>query len=165
MKPIFVLMFLINIPLFSQSFKIVGIPELFAPDIVCIEKSEVKITFSKDGKLVLWGTVGRENGIGGLDIWEAIHTDSGWSNPQPVSFNSPDDDFDPGFSADGKIIYFFSNRNGDEGGTDIYYIKYDSTNQSFGEPVNIGNKINTDGDEWGPTESVDGKKFLFVQTD
>ncbi len=161
MKPLFILIFLINISLFCQSFEVVGIPELFAPDIVCIEKSEVKITFSKDGKIVLWGAVGREKGMGGLDIWEAAYSDSGWSNPQPVSFNSADDDFDPSFSADGKLLYFFSNRQGGEGGTDIYFVKYDSLNQSFSQPLNMGNKINTSGDEWGPAESIDGKKFIF----
>lgn len=161
MKTIIVLIIFAGISLSSQSFKIVGTPELFAPGVVSIENSEIKPSFSKDGKMVLWGAVGRENGIGGFDIWKAVKTDTGWSRPEPAGFNSKDNDFDPCFSADGKILYFFSNRPGGEGGDDIYYVEYNSTNQTFGKPVNIGNKINTPGDEWGPTESIDGKKLMF----
>ncbi len=161
MKTILVIIFLINIHLYCQSFEVIGKPEIFAPNIVSTEKSEVKITFSKDGKIVLWGAVGRENGKGGLDIWKAIKSKNGWSNPEAVSFNTSADDFDPSFSADGKLLYFFSNREGGEGGTDIYFVKYDSVNQSFSQPVNMGNNINTSGDEWGPAESIDGKKFIF----
>lgn len=152
---------LLSSTLFCQSFEVIGSPELFAPDVVCIDKSEVKITFSKDGKIVLWGAVGRENGIGGFDIWRAVKSDSGWSDPWPVSFNTQVDDFDPTFSADGKILYFFSNREGGEGGTDIYFAEYDEDKQSFGEPVNMGENVNTSGDEWGPIESPDGNKFLY----
>lgn len=161
MKTITVMLLFFNISLFCQSLTFPESPELFAPGIVSVSGSQVKITFSKDGNLVLWGEVGRENGIGGLDIWQAVKSDSGWSNPQPVDFNTVDNEFDPSFSADGKILYFFSNRPGGEGGEDIYYATYDAANRTFGEPVNIGNKINTAGDEWGPTESVEGKKLIF----
>lgn len=155
------LLLILNITVFCQSLKITSAPELFAPGIVSIENSEVKITFSKDGRIALWGAINRKNGVGGLDIWKAVKSEKGWSEPEPVSFNTKDNDFDPCFSADGKILYFFSNKPGGEGGDDIYFVKYDSVNRSFGEPVNMGKEINTKGDEWGPTESTDGKKFMF----
>ena len=161
MKSIFTILLISNIALFCQSIKFIGNPTLFAPGIVNVGSSEIKITFSQDGKLVLWGEIGRENGIGGFDIWQAVKSDTGWSNPQPVSFNSPDNDFDPSFSADGKTLYFFSNRAGGFGGDDIYSVSYDSITHKFGTPKNIGKEINTPGDEWGPAESIDGKKFLF----
>ena len=94
-------------------------------------------------------------------MWQATRTKNGWSEPRPASFNSVDNDFDPSFSADGTTLYFFSNRPGGFGGDDLYSVHYDSTTATFGMPVNMGSQFNTASDEWGPTESVDGKKFLF----
>jgi len=144
-----------------QSIDFRGEPEIFAPGIISIENSEVKITFSKDGEIVLWGSIGRENGVGGFDIWQAERNENGWSNPQPASFNSLENDFDPCFSADGKTIYFFSNRPGGFGKDDIYYASYDSATYTFGVPVNMGAEFNTPGDEWGPSVSTDGSKFIY----
>lgn len=162
MKRLIVLLFFINFTsAFCQAINFTGEPELFAPGIISIEKSEVKITFSKEGNLALWGEIGREKGIGGLDIWQSEKTKDGWSDPKPVSFNSTENDFDPSFSADGKTVYFFSNRYGGLGGDDLYYVQYDSAAQTFSNPVNMGARFNSPKDEWGPVESVDGNKFIF----
>jgi hypothetical protein len=162
MKKILVFLLTMNISIvLCQSIDFNGDPELFEPGIISMEKSEVKITFSKDGKLILWGSTGRENGAGGLDIWKAEKTENGWGNPQSVSFNTPDNEFDPCFSSDGRIVYFFSNRPGGFGGEDLYSVQYDPVNYSFGTPVNMGPVFNTAGDEWGPTESIDGRKFIY----
>ena len=157
-----ILMFLIfNVYVIAQQISFENEPQIFAAGIISTEISEVKITFSKDGKLALWGAVGRANGIGGLDIWQSLKTDKGWSIPSPASFNSPDNDFDPCFSAAGDGIYFFSNRPGGFGGDDFYYAAFDTITRTFGEPANMGSQFNTSGDEWGPCESTDGKKFIF----
>jgi Tol biopolymer transport system component len=161
MKLIYLILCSINTIAFDQSVYFVGTPEIFAPGIVNVGTSQVKVTFSKGGKLVLWGDIKREGGADGLDIWMAYKIDSVWSNPKPVNFNTSFNDFDPSFSADGNILYFFSNRPGGEGGDDIYFTAYDSITQNFGEPVNMGKNINTPGDEWGPAESLDGKKFMY----
>jgi|WetSurMetagenome_2_1015567.scaffolds.fasta_scaffold25576_3 hypothetical protein len=136
-------------------------PELFAPGIVSTEKSEIKITFSRDGTCMLWGTIGWEKGKGGWDIWQSQETGTGWGIPRPASFNSEDNDFDPCFSADGRVLYFFSNRPGGVGGDDLYSVSFDAATCSFGEPVNMGPRFNSRGDEWGPSVSKDGAKFIY----
>ncbi|MBI2419871.1 MAG: PD40 domain-containing protein [Ignavibacteriales bacterium] len=146
---------------FCQSISFPEAPQLFMPDMVCTANSEIKITFSKDGNTMLWGTIGWENGKGGWDIWQSTKTKDGWSKPSPVSFNSDSNDFDPCFSADGRIVYFFSNRVGGFGGDDLYQAAYDNSTGTFSQPTNLGNQFNTKGDEWGPTESPDGKKFMY----
>lgn len=162
MKKILIVICFLNISTsVCQTINFEGEPELFAPGVISTEKSEVKITFSKNGELALWGAIGKENGLGGLDIWQSERTINGWGIPQPVSFNSVYNDFDPSFSADGKLIFFFSNRPGGMGGDDLYCVSYDSSAHSFSIPINMGTKFNTSGDEWGPSESIDGKKFLF----
>ena len=58
MKTIFHFTLLMQFSLaYSQTLEFSGKPEIVAPGIVCKEKSEVKITFSKDKKLVLWGAI------------------------------------------------------------------------------------------------------------
>jgi len=147
--------------LLAQRIEFKGTPELFLPDFLSTDKSEIKITFSPDGSLMLWGTIGWENGIGGWDIWQSEKTADGWSKPKPASFNSKENDFDPCFSPDGKAIYFFSNRPGGFGGDDIYYASYDAGSKTFGAPINMGAKFNTKGDEWGPSFSADGNTFIY----
>jgi len=157
--------FLISLIMFSsarsQYLSLTGKPDIVGRGIVSTESSEVKFTVSADGQLALWGTMDRKGGPGGFDIWQAVKTDSGWTDPRPASFNSAYNDFDPCFSADGSIVYFFSNRPGGFGGDDLYYARFDTSGFSFANPVNMGASFNTPGDEWGPAESIDGSRFLF----
>ena len=85
-----------------------------------------------------------------------------WSVPAPVSFDSAANEFDPAFSADGRVVYFFSNRAGGFGGDDIYATDFDPATGAFGAPLNLGAAINSAGDEWAPTPSPDGKSLLFA---
>ncbi len=59
--------------------------------------------------------------------------------PAPVNINAQDTGFIP--SPDGKGFYFSSRREGGFGGWDLYFVEYG--NGIFGEPVNLGGKINS----------------------
>lgn len=63
--------------------------------------------------------------------------------PSPVNVNAQDTGLVP--SLDGKGYFFSSRRPGGFGGWDIYFVKYD--NNVFGNPVNLGDKINSEGNE------------------
>jgi hypothetical protein len=141
----------------------VGTPALFEPDLVSTEKSEVKVTFSPDGQRLLWGTIGWSGGAGGWDIWESLTEGDRWGTPHPVPFDSPENDFDPSFSPDGRGVYFFSNRPGGLGGDDVYFVPIDASGV-YGRPTNLGANVNSKGDEWGPVVSSDGTRLL-VSTD
>ena len=141
-------------------FDVEGPPVLFEPGIVSTERSEVKLTFAPDGRRMLWGTIGWPGGAGGWDIWESVREGGHWGKPHPATFNSPENDFDPSFAADGRGLYFFSNRPGGLGGDDIYYVGFDREANAYGEPVNLGPNVNSAGDEWGPVVSPDGTRLL-----
>src|SRR5690606_17674968 len=64
------------------------------------------------------------------------------------------------FSADGRWLYFFSNRPGGRGGDDLYRAPVQA--HGFGAAENLGPAVNTPGDEWAPTVSADGKRLLFA---
>lgn len=134
--------------------------ELWLPDLVSTPNSEVRITFSPNGKRMLWGTIGWQDGSGGWDIFESTRTAAGWSKPHAVSFNSTANDFDPSFAPDGSGVYFFSNREGGHGKDDLYFAAFDSG--SYAAAANLGADINTAGDEWAPVVSPDGKRLMFA---
>ncbi len=56
----------------------------------------------------------------------------------------------PALSADGKTLYFSSNREGSFGGFDIWAVTYSKRSKSWGNPVNLGPDINTKGNEYFP---------------
>ena len=120
--------------------------------------SEVRLALSPDGRRALWGVVASDAPTK-IVISEKTH--AGWSKPVSVPFNSAKNDFDPAFSADGRTVYFYSDRDGGYGGSDLYSVAFDPKTGRWGEAVNLGPKVNSGGDEWAPSISNDGKTLLF----
>ncbi|WP_424682232.1 hypothetical protein [Frateuria sp. YIM B11624] len=133
-----------------------GEATLHLPDRVSTRYSEVRLAVSPDGDTELWGSVDRPGGPGGWDIWMVRREQGRWSAPMPVSFDTPANEFDPAFSADGRAVWFFSNRPGGLGGDDIWSAPFDPASGRFGTPRNAGPAINSAGDEWAPSPSADG---------
>lgn len=82
---------------------------------------------------------------------------------EPVNItelNSPDGDFAPYVSIDGKIIYFSSNRRGGLGGDDIWYAPLE--NGRPGKPQNIGAPIDSKYNEGTIAFSPDGKRCYLT---
>jgi Tol biopolymer transport system component len=146
-------------PAVAGPFALDGTATLVGDD-VSTAHSEIRFATSPDGKLRLWGSTDRAGGPGGWDIWQSRATDGGWSAPEPAAFDSPANDFDPAFSADGKYVYFFSNRPGGAGGDDIY--RAPLTAGGFGAVEHLGPEINTEGNEWAPSPALDGGGLLFA---
>ena len=128
--------------------------------VVSTKASEIRGSVSPDSQHIVWGSTDREGGPGGWDLWQARLKDGRWQDAKPVSVNSAANDFDPLFSADGKWLYFFSNRPGGQGGDDLYRAAV-RADGSFGSAENLGRGVNTRGDEWAPTPSRDGTRLLF----
>lgn len=129
--------------------------------VVSTRASEIRGSVSPDGQHIVWGSTDREGGAGGWDLWQARLRDGRWQDAKPLAVNSSANDFDPLFSADGKWLYFFSNRPGGVGGDDLYRaaVKADG---SLGAPESLGRGVNTRGDEWAPTPARDGGHLLFA---
>src|SRR6185295_12557419 len=134
--------------------------ELVAPGVVSSEHVEIRLAASPDGKMLLWGSTDRKGGPGGWDIWVSRRSDDAWGSPVAAAFDSEANDFDPAFSADGRWVYFFSNRPGGFGGDDIYRAAV--TGDGFGSAQHLGAEVNTAGNEWAPAPSPDGTQLLFA---
>lgn len=142
----------------SAGFAIVGQAEPFAPGIASTEFSDVRLTISPDGRTAMWFSRNRPGGPGGYDIWMSRKVDGAWAAAVPASFDSPSRDFDPAFSADGRYVYFCSDRPGGIGGDDIWRVRVGT---GFGEPENLGSAVNSARNEWAPMLSPDGRTLLF----
>jgi Tol biopolymer transport system component len=129
--------------------------------VVSTPASEIRASVSPDGNRIVWGSPDRPGGPGGWDLWVARNEGGRWVDPEPASINSTANDFDPMFSADGRWVYFFSNRAGGAGGDDLYRapVRDDGT---FGAAESLGPGVNSKGDEWAPAPSRDGQSLLFA---
>jgi Tol biopolymer transport system component len=146
----------------EAAFELDGDASLFLPGTVSSQYSEIRPAVSPDGTVVLWGSTNRPGGAGGWDIWMSRREESHWSAPVAVSFDSPQNDFDPAFAPDGRTVWFFSNRAGGLGGDDIWSVPFDPASSVFGTPFNAGTALNSAGDEWAPTPTPDGHGLLFA---
>jgi uncharacterized protein (TIGR02246 family) len=109
-----------------------------------------------------WGDP-RPGGLG-HDLWVTTRPtkDDEWGEPVNLAtVNSSDYEFTPEISSDGLELYFESNRPGGVGGEDIYVSTRATTEDDWGEPVNLGPTINSSLWEHCPTISADGLTLFF----
>jgi TolB protein len=133
--------------------------ERFAPDVASTAHSEIRLTISPDGRTALWFSRDRPGGAGGYDIWMARRGPAGWEAAVPVPFNTPGREFDPAFSADGRTVFFCSDRPGGAGGDDLYRVAF--RDGRFGPAQTLGAAVNSPGDEFAPMPARDGRRLLF----
>lgn len=85
-----------------------------------------------------------------LKIYKAHTEDGAWKIDPPLSFNSEEYSIcHPAINSDGTIIYFSSDIPWGYGGMDIYMVRWQGGN-TWSQPVNLGPKVNTDGNEVFP---------------
>ncbi len=89
--------------------------------------------------------------------------DGKWQAPVPFAYNSAEYSVGhPSLTSDGKTLYFSSNMPGGFGGADIYKSTKDA-NGTWSNPQNLGNLINTEGDELFPF-ILDKKQVLVFSS-
>ncbi|MCL2074193.1 MAG: OmpA family protein [Marinilabiliaceae bacterium] len=124
-------------------------------------------TLSADGNMMFFTACGREDSRGSCDIYFSYKTNFGWSTPknigQPV--NTPYWESQPCFAADGKTLLWVSNRPGGFGVKDIWQATMQGFDPNgtpiFGDVKNLGEKINTAGEESSPFLHHDGQTLYF----
>jgi outer membrane protein OmpA-like peptidoglycan-associated protein/tetratricopeptide (TPR) repeat protein len=135
-----------------------GMPHKISENIN-IKYNDAAASLSADGKTLF---LYYEEGAG--DIYTSILQDDGtWSKPEPLNKNINTPMFwetSASISADGKQLFFTSNRPGGEGELDIYVSKLDA-NGNWGKAVNLGPTINTPFHEDSPFIHHDGVTLFF----
>lgn len=97
---------------------------------------------------------------GQLFLYKATKENGKWGNIQLLPFNDKKySTGNPSISADGKTLYFTSDREGGLGKADIWKVEVKEGN-TYGEPQNLGPKVNTDGSESFSFITEDGKLYF-----
>jgi outer membrane protein OmpA-like peptidoglycan-associated protein len=117
---------------------------------------------SPNGDYLFFTICNAESGYGGCDLYWSKREGSRWSEPKNCGskVNTRYWESQPSIAADGKTIYFTSNRSGGQGGLDIWKTEMLSEGV-FSEPVNLGDVINTPFDELSPFIHFDQKTLYF----
>lgn len=96
----------------------------------------------------------------GAEIYTSTLLSGVWSRPERVEIGQ--DSLmaaHPSVSKDGKTIYFVSDRPGGAGNKDIWMAQKTGTGK-WGKPVNLGEEINTAGDEMFPFIRENGELYF-----
>lgn len=91
-----------------------------------------------------------DKGVMLMGIYSADLVNGKWTNVKPSNLNNANYIvYHPSLSQDGKQLYFSSDMPGGFGGTDIY-VSDVNADGSLGAPKNLGNAVNTEGNESFP---------------
>ena len=125
-------------------------------------KNEGSQTISSDNRLLFFTSCNRTDVIGHCDLYFTERVRSGWLIPvnaaRPLISNAWDSQ--PCLASDGMTIFFVSNRPGGKGGMDIWKSTLTESG-TWGEPVNLGDSINTPGEEMSPFIHPDNQTLYF----
>jgi outer membrane protein OmpA-like peptidoglycan-associated protein/tetratricopeptide (TPR) repeat protein len=95
-----------------------------------------------------------------LHLYKSINQEGQWSEAEPLSLNGENYSVkNPSVSADGTTLYFASDKVGGYGNFDIYSAAVDA-NGSVGEATNLGQKVNTEGQEMFPFISTSNTLYF-----
>jgi outer membrane protein OmpA-like peptidoglycan-associated protein/tetratricopeptide (TPR) repeat protein len=125
------------------------------------QNNEGAPNISADGMYLYFTACGRSGGMGSCDIYVARKDGNRWSEPRNLGapVNTSAWESQPSISADGKTLYFTSNRKGS--GMDIWVTNLDGEGK-WSVPENIGPVINTSGKEMSPFIHPDNKTLFFA---
>ncbi|HVZ41003.1 MAG TPA: OmpA family protein [Candidatus Kapabacteria bacterium] len=120
-------------------------------------------SISSDGKDFYFATtVHSDNGK--HQIWVAHFNGREWGYPENLgpAINNGSGSYAPCIAADGKTLYFTTNREGGYGGDDIYISVLN--NGVWGAPFNVGAPINTEQDDAFISLAASGDKAYLSRT-
>lgn len=118
---------------------------------------EYEPRFSADGATLVF--VRRRAGEN-ADLVTSRWSPIGWSEPTPIdSINTEHDELGPELSRDGSSLYFYSDRPGGLGGYDLWVAL--AIDSEWGTPINLGPRINSPWNEYGPALTPDAAHLYF----
>lgn len=132
------------------------------------------VTISSDGNTMYFSSDSFREGLfekdkvnklklGKNNLYVATKSGDSWNNIKPLPFNSKDYSLsNPSLSRDGKTLYFSSNMPGSLGGVDIWKVSVNG--DTYGAPENLGNKVNTEGNESFPFIADDNSTLYFASS-
>ena len=110
------------------------------------------VSFNSDETemIITKNTLGKKNGkdVIRLSIYFSQLKDGKWSDLKPFQFNNVGYNVGHGVFADDNTMYFAMDKPDGKGGTDLY--RSSRTGDNWSEPENLGDRINTEKNEFFP---------------
>ncbi|NBA78740.1 OmpA family protein [Emticicia sp. ODNR4P] len=131
-------------------------------ELINTSQNEGTASVAADGRTLVFTACGGRNGFGSCDLFVSYREGNDWTKPMNMgqAVNSGEWDSQPSLSADGRTLYFVSDRRGSIGKRDIWVSKQDSTGQ-WQKAQNVGNTINTTEDDLSPFIHANGQTLFF----
>jgi len=126
------------------------------------EQNEGAQCITADGLTIYFTACSRNDSYGRCDIYESNFVNNNWTEPINIgpSINTENWESQPAISADGRQLFFVSNRSGGIGGKDIW-VSYKNTNGTWTKAKNLGKDINTSKDDISPFLHWDNQTLYF----
>ncbi len=119
-------------------------------------------SISADGRYMFFTACNRSDGVGMCDIYFSEKKGDEWTVPvnlqRPVNSNRKETQ--PSVTTNGRTLYFASDRGGTKGNLDLW-VSFLQEDGSWSNPENLGDKINTKGDEMSPFIHHDNQTLYF----
>lgn len=127
--------------------------------------NEGTCTISADGRHLIFTSCMGRRGYGSCDLFESRKVGDEWTRPFNLGpeVNSPAWESQPSLSADGRTLFFVSDRRGGVGNKDIY-VSYKLANGKWTKAENLGPRINTPYDEISPFIHVNNRTLFVAST-
>ncbi|MCV9385869.1 OmpA family protein [Reichenbachiella ulvae] len=137
-------------------------PELM-PEPINSMSDDFGSSFTGDGLTMVYVRCGREESIGGCDLYISYFENGKWTEPKNMGnvVNSEAWDSQPTISSDGTRIIFSSTRDGGYGDSDLYMTTLNQYGQ-WGIPCNLGSIVNTPLSDKSPYLASDGKSLYYA---
>ena len=125
--------------------------------------NEGTASLSADGRLIVFTACQGRKGFGSCDLYLSRKTGTDWSTPENLgpAVNTHYYESQPSLSADGRRLYFVSDRPGGKGRRDIWRSDLDGAGNWL-VPVNIGGPVNTPFNEASPFIHANGQSLFFA---
>ncbi len=137
-------------------------PRSLSP-IINTDKNEGTCSISADGNTLVFTACHRPDGLGSCDLYISKRIGQTWQLPQNLGpiINSQNWESQPGLSADGRTLYFSSDRPLGVGGKDIWVSQWDTSGE-WTSPQNLGKTVNTAFDEISPFIHSNNESLFFA---
>ncbi|HXD76772.1 MAG TPA: hypothetical protein VN616_03135 [Puia sp.] len=139
-------------------------PAIFAPGVISTGLSTRDLAISPSGDEIYY-TIQQPKFISSTLIRvRKLH--GIWGRPEVVPFSGVYRDLEPCLSWDGNSLYFSSDRpvskTGGKHGFDIWVVRRNGSGQ-WGQPENLGEKVNSEKDEFYPSIAKNGNLYFTVE--
>ncbi|AUD05837.1 OmpA family protein [Spirosoma pollinicola] len=126
-------------------------------------ENEGTASLSADGRTLVFTACQGRKGYGSCDLYVSRKTGNDWSSPENLgpTINTHFYESQPALSADGRQLYFVSDRPGGKGRRDIWRSDL-GADGNWAEPVNLGEPVNTPANEASPFIHANGQSLFFA---